>query len=89
MKEDILRMVIDNETLSVGDQIEWVDTIYNVKLVSEIVEIDNYKHENETFLDLKIKTIFVSEDHPLATKAFPIGQVEHVTLLEKRITKHE
>ena len=89
MKEDILRMVIDNETLSVGDQIEWVDTIYNVKLVSEIVEIDNYKHENETFLDLKIKTIFVSKDHPLATKAFPIGQVEHVTLLEKRIQKHD
>lgn len=81
----------DNETFAVGDQIEWTDTIYNVKIVSEIVEIDIDRYvsnENETFLDLKIKTLSVSGNHPLAAKAFPIGQVEHVTLTEKRIQKH-
>lgn len=83
---------MNNETFAVGDQIEWTDTIYNVKLVSEIVEIDIDRYvsnENETFLDLKIKTLSVSGNHLSAAKAFPIGQVEHVTLLEKRITKHE
>lgn len=83
---------MNNETFAVGDQIEWTDTIYNVKIVSEIVEIDIDRYvsnENETFLDLKIKTLSVLGNHPLATKAFPIGQVEHVTLLEKRIQKHE